>query len=69
MPKSKEKESGEFTKSKMTYERYLINLVELLTEFNMNWNFKYLLTWVDHFSKYAWTLPIKIKDAVTVFEI
>ena len=28
--------------------------------------FKFLLTWVDHFSKYAWVLPIKNKDTVTV---
>ena len=34
--KSKEKESGKFIRSKMTYERYQINLVELSIEINMN---------------------------------
>ena len=66
-PKSKEKESGKFIRSKMTYERYQINLVDLSIELNMNWNFKYQVTLIDHFSKYAWTLPIK--DAVTVRNI
>ena len=28
--------------------------------------FKYLLTWVDHFSKYAWAIPIRNKEAVPV---
>ena len=69
MPKFKEKESGKFIRSKITYERYQINLVELSTELNMNWNFKYLFTWIDLFSKYAWTFPIKIKDVVTVRNI
>ena len=50
----------------MAYETYQIDLVELSRELNMNGKFKYLLTWVDHFSKYAWALPIKNKDAVTV---
>ena len=53
----------------MTNERYQINLVELSTELSMNWNFKYLFTWIDHFSKYAWTFSIKIKDVVTVRNI
>ena len=50
----------------MTYERYQIDLVELPRELNMNGKFKYLFTWVDHFSKYAWALPIKNKNDVTV---
>ena len=32
----------------------------------MNGKFKCLLKWVDHFSKYAWALPIRNKDTVTV---
>ena len=50
----------------MAYERYQINLVELSRELNINGKIKYLLTWVDHFSKYSWALPIKNKDAVAV---
>ena len=68
-PKSKEKENRKFIRSKMTYERYQINLIELSTKLNINWNFKYLLTWVDHFTKYVWTLPINNKDAVAVRNI
>ena len=50
----------------MVYKRYQIDLVELSRELNMNGKSKYLLTWVDHFSKYACALPIKNKDVVTV---
>ena len=35
-------------------------------ELNMNGKIKCLLKWVDHFSKYAWALPIRNKDAVAV---
>ena len=50
----------------MAYKRFQIDFVELLRELNMNGKFKYLLTWFDHFCKYAWELPIKNKDVVTV---
>ena len=36
VPKSKEKESGKLKRSKMIYERYQINLLELYTELNIN---------------------------------
>ena len=57
--KSKVKESGKVIRNKLAYKRYQIDLVELLRELNMNKKFKYQLTWVDNFSKYAWVLPIK----------
>ena len=62
--KFKEKRVVKFIRSKIVYERYQIDSVELSWELNMNGDFKYLLTWVDHFSKYASALPIKNKDAV-----
>ena len=30
----------------------------------MKGKFKYLFTWVDHFSKYAWAIPIRNKEAI-----
>ena len=63
---SKWKRVVKLRRSKMAYERYQIDLVELSRELNMNGKFKYLLTWVNHFSKCIWALPIKNKDAVTV---
>ena len=32
----------------------------------MKSKFKYLCTFVDHFSKYAWAIPIRNKEAITV---
>ena len=35
----------------------------------MKGKFKYLCTWVDHFSKYAWAIPIRNKEAITVRKV
>ena len=32
----------------------------------MKYKFKYLLTWVDHFLKYAWVIQIRNKEAILV---
>ena len=45
---------------------YQVDLVELIKELNMKDWFKYLLTWVDHFSKYARAIPIKNKETVSI---
>ena len=39
-----------------------MDLVEFAKELNMKDKFKYLLTWVYHFSKYDWTIPIRNKE-------
>ena len=48
-------------KTKMSYERYQVDFVLLAIELNMKGKFKYLCTWVEHFSKYACVIPIKTK--------
>ena len=62
----KRKRVIKYIRSKKPYERYQVDLVELAKELNMKDRFKYLLTWVDHFSKYAWAIPIRNNEAVLV---
>ena len=62
----KRKRVIKYIRSKKPYERYQVDLVELAKELNMKDRFKYLLTWVDHFSKYAWAIPIWNKEAAPV---
>lgn len=42
------------------------DLVEMIPYATVNKNYKYLLTVIDCFSKYAWALPIKSKTGVDV---
>ena len=42
-----------FTRSKKVFERYQVDLVEFSKELNSINKSPYLLTYVDHFSKYA----------------
>lgn len=42
------------------------DLVEMLPYSNENKNYRYLLTVIDTFSKFAWTVPIKNKTAIEV---
>ena len=58
----KNKRIVSYIRTKRPYERYQVDLVEL----NMKGKFKYLCTWVYHFSKYAWAIPIRNKEAITV---
>ena len=51
-----------FIRSKKPYERYQIDLFDISKEWNSTNNSPYLLTCVDHFSKYAWAIPIKNKE-------
>ena len=64
--KSKKIESGKVYKKQNGIWEISNRLSWVVRELNMNGKFKYILTWVNHFSKYAWALPIKNKVAVTV---
>lgn len=44
-------------------DTYQIDLVEMLPYAAENKNFKYILTVIDIFSKYAWAIPMKTKAA------
>ena len=50
-----------YIRTKRLYERYQVDLVEILAELNMKNKFPYLLTCIDHFSKYACAIPIRNK--------
>ena len=43
-----------------------IDLVDMLKYYSINKGFKYLLTCIDVFSKYAWVKPIKSKEGDSV---
>lgn len=47
-------------------DTYQIDLVEMIPHAKENRNFKYILTVIDIFSKYAWAIPIKTKTAKDV---
>ena len=57
----KRKRVVKYIRTKIAYEKYQIDLVELSNEFNMNKKYPCLLTSVHNFSKYAWTIPIENK--------
>lgn len=44
-------------------DTYQIDLVEMIPYASANKNFKYILTVIDIFSKYAWAIPMKSKAA------
>lgn len=47
-------------------ETFQADLVDMLTYSKSNGGFKYLLTVIDTFSKYAWTIPLKDKSGKSV---
>lgn len=47
-------------------DTYQIDLVEMIPYAKQNRNFKYILTVIDIFSKYAWAIPIKSKTGKVV---
>lgn len=47
-------------------DTYQIDLVEMIPYASENRNFKYILTVIDIFSKYAWAIPIKTKNKTDV---
>lgn len=47
-------------------DTYQIDLVEMIPHAKENRNFKYILTVIDIFSKYAWAVPIKSKTGKDV---
>lgn len=47
-------------------DTYQIDLVEMIPYASENKNFKYILTVIDIFSKYAWAIPIKTKNKTDV---
>ena len=62
----KKKRVVKYIRTKRPYERYQVDLVEISAELNMKNKFSYLLTCIDHFSKYAWAIPIRNKESITV---
>ena len=54
-----------YTRTKRLYELYQTDLVKIATKQNIK-KFKYIFAWVDNFSKYAWAIPIWIKEAIAV---
>lgn len=47
-------------------ETFQADLVEMIAYESVNRNYKYILTVIDVFSKYAWAIPIKTKGAKDV---
>ena len=62
----KKKRVVKYIRTKRPYERYQVDLVEISAELNMKNKFPCLLTCIDHFSKYAWAIPIRNKESITV---
>ena len=62
----KKKRVVKHNRTKRPYERYQVDLAEISVEYNMKNTFPYLLSRIDHFSKYAWTIPIRNKESITV---
>ena len=56
----------EYIKSSSWYERYQADTVELNSIITEDKKYPYLLTIVDHFSKYGFAYPIKDKKAKTI---
>ena len=46
----------------MSKERYQADIVQL-SKHVMSDDYKYLLTMVDHFTKYSWIVPLKDKTS------
>ena len=44
-------------------ETWQADLVEMIPYFKINKGFRYLLTVIDIFSKYAWAVPVRSKNA------
>ena len=47
---------------------YQIDLVDMSKYSRENKGFKFLITMIDSFSKYAWVIPIKSKEGVNVYK-
>ena len=47
---------------------YQIDLVDMSKYSRENNGFKFLITMIDSFSKYAWVIPIKNKEGVNVYK-
>ena len=62
----KKKRIVKYIRTKRQYERYQVDLVEISAELNMKNKFSYLLTCIDHFSKYSWAIPIRNKESIAV---
>ena len=62
----KKKRVVKYIRTKRPYERYQVDLVEISAELYMKNKFPYLHTYIDHFSKYAWAIPIRNKESITM---
>ena len=51
--KWKAKKRVKHIRATKVYERYQTNTVKLSQDLNMNGKYKYLFTWIDHFSKFG----------------
>lgn len=49
-------------------DTYQIDLVEMIPYAKQNQNYKYILTVIDIFSKFAWAIPLKSKKSGDVFD-
>ena len=49
-------------------EQWQLDLVEMINESRINHGFRYILTCIDVFSKYAWAIPIKRKTGNYIVE-
>lgn len=47
-------------------ETFQADLIEMIPHKSINKNFKYILTVIDVFSKYAWAIPLKNKTGIEV---
>ena len=61
----KKKKVVKYIRTKRTYEKYQVDLVEISAELNLK-KIPYLLTFIDHFSKYDWAIPIRNKESISV---
>ncbi|KAG0433365.1 Pro-Pol polyprotein, partial [Dictyocoela muelleri] len=50
-------------------ERLIVDTIDMSVYANHNENYKYIFTFIDSFSKFAWSYPSKRKDGVTFAKI
>ena len=56
--KRKAKKRVKHIRTTKVYERYQADTVKLSQDLNINGKYKYLFTWIDHFSKFGFWIPL-----------
>ena len=56
--KRKAKKRVKHIRTTKVYERYQADTVKFSQDLNMNGKYKYLFTWIDHFSKFGFLIPL-----------